>query len=244
MLACHIIAVTLFCALLCWPTSANSSEPLRFARCKDLPETDVAEAIIRKLMKNLNTPVHIISYSAARVTQEILSGNVVGEIERIKSYGDKHSTLLRVTPPIYYLISAVYAKKNRHIVINTKKDLANYTIGVIRGIQHSDDAVEGMNKVLRVTSSKNLFKMLQAERMDLLITSEIDGRMMLKKMHLSDNIELVGELARLETFIYLNPSAYSLQERISQELIRMQKTGDLQAIAYQAELRLEAIDHQ
>jgi polar amino acid transport system substrate-binding protein len=244
MRICHFINVSLFCGLLYWPVFINASEPLKFARCENLPETDVTEIIIRQLMKNLEIPVHIVSYPAARVTQEILSGKVVGEIERINSYGDRYSSLLRVTPPVYYLRSAVYAKKNRHIVINTKKDLANYTIGVVRGIQHSDDAVEGLNKVLRVTNSKNLFKMLQAGRMDILITSEIDGRLTLKKMNLSDDIELVGELAYLETFIYLHPNAHSLQERISQELIRMQKTGDLQAIAYQAELQLEAIANQ
>jgi polar amino acid transport system substrate-binding protein len=230
-----------FCSLVCGSALAYSIEPLKFARCENLPETDVTEIIIRRVMKNINVPVRIISYPAARVTQEILSGNAIGEIERIKSYGDKHSSLLRVTPPIYYLVSAVYAKKNRHIVIHTKKDLAHYSVGVVRGIQHSDDAVEGLHDVVRITNSKNLFKMLQAERMDLLITSEIDGRMQIRNMKLSNDIELVGELAHLDTFIYLSPHASSLQEKISQELIRMKKSGELQQVAFGAEAQLEAL---
>ena len=95
-------------------------------------------------MANLNINVDIRAFPPARATTENVSARVAGEIERIYSYGVKYPTLVRVTPSYYSQTSVVYAQKSRQLNISSKEDLKKYRVGVVRGVKHTDDLVEGL----------------------------------------------------------------------------------------------------
>jgi polar amino acid transport system substrate-binding protein len=205
-------------------------KPYMFARCESLAETDIAEVILKKAMKNINLPVKVISFPPVRIVSQIISGKVVGEVDRIESYGFRYPFLLRVVPSHYKLTSVAFVKKTNHIKIKRVDDLKQYKVGAVRGIQHSDDALKDFPNTIRVVDSYVLFKMLNANRFDIGITSGIDGVAKLKELGMTDLIEPIYTFAELDLFIYLRHDQYELHRLLSKELTRMQIAGELAAI--------------
>jgi hypothetical protein len=217
---------------------AHSASPLRFARNENFPEQDVAEAVFRRAMGNLKLDVLIDPLPPARANMLNLSGVVVGEVARIDSYGMKNPGLIRVEPGHYYLTTVVFARKDRGIKIAAPADLAQYKVAHVRAVQHSADFVKGLPSVRESNNSESLFNLLEAERVDLIITTGVDGQRMLQQMGLADQIEAVAELARRDLFVYLGPGYAQWKAPISQELARMAASGEMAKVIAESEQQL------
>ena len=92
-------------------------------------------------------------------------------------------------------------------------------------------------------NSESLFSLLEAGRVDVVVTTGVDGRMMLQQMQMADAVEAVAELARRELFVYLNPEFKQWQQPISLELQRMKASGEMaEIIAAQEQLLVDAVE--
>jgi ABC-type amino acid transport substrate-binding protein len=186
-------------------------------------------------MRNLKVPVVVDAVPPARANMLVLSGAVAGEVARIDSYGQKNPMLIRVEPSLYYLTSVAFARKDRAIKLFGVADLAHYQVVHIRGVQHSTDIVKELPQLRELNNSESMFSLLMAARVDVAITTGLDGRMMLKKMQMGDEIEAVAELARRDLFVYLNPNYEKWKKPISDELARMKATGEMAKIITERE---------
>lgn len=220
-----------------------TAESLRFARNENLPEQDVAEAILLQAMRNLHVTVEVDAVPPARANMLNLTGAVVGEVARIESYGEKNPSLIRVEPGHYYLTSVAFARKDHGIKLAGAADLAQFKVAHIRGVQHSTDLVKDLPYMRESNNSESLFSLLEAERVDVVITTGVDGRMMLQQMQMTDDVEAVAELARRDLFVYLNPQSRQWQKPISEELARMSASGQMaNIIAAQEQLLVDAAE--
>nr|WP_315485444.1 transporter substrate-binding domain-containing protein [uncultured Undibacterium sp.] len=123
----------------------------------------------------------------------------------------------------------VYFKKNSLFKVESIKDLVNLRIGHIHGVQHSLDIVQGLPDAQTVSDSKNLFTMLFADRFDAVITTDIDGDIMLERLNLGNDVRSTV-LVTKELFVYLNQSSAHLAEKIGAELKRMKKNKEIEKI--------------
>lgn len=234
----RIMRILTLLSLLLATFIASAELPLRFARNENLPEQDVAEAVFRQAMLNLKQEIVVDAVPPARANMLDLSGAVTGEIARIESYGTKNPSLIRVEPGHYYLTSVAFVRKDSGIKLSGVYDLAQYRVAHIRGVQHSTDIVKGLPQVRESNNSESLFSLLEAGRVDVVITTGVDGRMMLRQMQLADEIEPVAELARRDLFVYLSPGHQQWKGPISQELKRMKASGEMAKIIAEQEQHL------
>lgn len=234
----HCVSLCVFFCAALGAFSCMAATPLVFARNENLPEQAVAEAIFTQAMQNLKLAVEVKAEPPARANQSNLSQQVAGEIARISSYADKNPSLIKVSPSYYSLISVVYARKNSHLRVAKVDDLIPYKVAHIRGVQHSADLVKRLPDVQLAVGSESLFKMLNANRVDAVITTEIDGKIMLQRLHFDRSIEPIAVLAQRDLFIYLNQSSQALAEPISTELTRMKNTGEIKSIIERMEFEL------
>ncbi len=233
----------LMLAVLLLVSLTATAESLRFARNENLPEQDVAEAIFLQAMRNLKVSVEIDAVPPARANMLNLSGTVAGEVARIESYGAKNPSLIRVEPGHYYLTSVAYARKDHNVTLSSVTDLAQYKVAHIRSVQHSTDIVKDLPFMRESNNSESLFSLLEAGRVDVVVTTGVDGRMMLQQMQMADAVEAVAELARRELFVYLNPEFKQWQQPISLELQRMKASGEMvKIIAAQEQLLVDAVE--
>jgi len=180
-------------------------------------------------LKNIKLDVQVQALPPARATKHNKSLHLSGEIARIHSYRESHPDLIRVIPSYYQLISVVYVKKNSHVKIESIKDLENLRMGHVHGVQHSLDIVQGLPRAQTVSDSRNLFTMLFADRFDAVITTDLDGDIMLERLKLANDVRstVVGTK---ELFVYLNKSSAHLAEELGLELARMKKNKDIEKI--------------
>ena len=233
----------LMLAVLLLVSLTATAESLRFARNENLPEQDVAEAIFLQAMRNLQVSVEVEAVPPARANMLNLTGAVAGEVARIESYGEKNPALIRVEPGHYYLTSVAFARKDHGIKVTDAADLAQFKVAHIRGVQHSTDIVRDLPFMRESNNSESLFSLLEAGRVDVVVTTGVDGRMMLQQMQMADAVEAVAELARRELFVYLNPEFKQWQQPISLELQRMKASGEMaEIIAAQEQLLVDAVE--
>jgi polar amino acid transport system substrate-binding protein len=230
--------IFLLVLVLLIPLTTTAQTPLRFARNENFPEQDVAEAVFRHVMHNLQVDVLVDPLPPARANLLNLTGVVVGEVGRIENYGVKNPALIRVEPGHYYLTTVVFARKDHGIKISGPADLAQYKVAHVRGVQHSADFTKDLPFVRESNNSESLFNLLEAERVDLIITTGVDGQRMLRQMGLTDQIEAVAELARRDLFVYLGPSYAQWKDPISKELARMAASGEMAKVIAEAEQQL------
>jgi polar amino acid transport system substrate-binding protein len=228
-----MITLVIACHLL-WFSSSAMARELQLVRNEKALEQLVAEQLLTDIYQRAGLTLHVEPLPGARANAMMLSGDKDGEVARIKSYFDKNPTLLRVDPPYYFLTSTVFAKAGRGIAIKDAADLAKFRVGIVRGIAHAEAATADLSKVERVVNYEQLYRMLDADRIDLAIDTGINGRAILQTLGLS-RLEPVGDIARLELYHGLNPSHKNLPAAIGNVIQKMKKSGELDKLVRKTE---------
>ena len=82
--------------------------------------------------------------------------------------------------------------------------MQGYRIGIVRGVKHSQLCTQGMENVFVGDDLTGVLRMLNAGRVDLLITARINGLLMAKKLGLD---AIKPFIAAIEPFLGLSLSA-------------------------------------
>lgn len=186
----------------------------------------VAAKLITDIYKKAGMSAEVTPVPGVRANAVALSGEKDGEAGRIGPYFVKNPTLVKVEPSHYYLSSAAFAKKDKNVVIKSKEDLKKYRVGIVRGIAHGEAATEGLSGVQAVSSYEQLYKMLDGDRIDVVIDEGINAPVTLKKIGLT-NIVQVGEIARLDLYHSLTPAKKDWAPKISAAIKAMKDSGEL-----------------
>jgi len=218
-LVCPILLV---CSLHPLPLLANS--PVQLTRIEKNPDQYIASRILTDIYQRAGIPMAIKAVPSLRATQMLSEGKSDGEVARIASYVQLNPKFQLVTPAYYAINSAAFSIKP--VRIKSISDLKPYKIGIIKGIQRSEELVKNLNHVERVSDFKALFLMLKSGRFDVIIDSELSSRYMAKKYGVTD-IHLIGILARHDVHHILSPANKELATKISAEIETLKKSGEL-----------------
>jgi polar amino acid transport system substrate-binding protein len=112
------------------------------------------------------------------------------------------------------------------------KSLSSYRIGVRRGIRLTNLRTQGMNRYI-VNSNERLFHILDAERIDIIAVSLMDGLKILRKLNFPKIKVLSPPVESLKMYHYLHKKHYKLVPKINAVLQVMQKEGLIQQIRKQ-----------
>jgi ABC-type amino acid transport substrate-binding protein len=184
-----------------------------------------------------------------RALAESSEGRADGEVHRIFEIGDVYPTLLRVPTPINYIEPSVFSKKHDFEVTNCVA-LQGYRIGIVRGVKHSQLCTQGMENVFVGDDLTGVLRMLNAGRVDLLITARIAGRvdllitaringlLMAKELGLDAIKPLSPPLSRFWVYHYLHERHKDLVPTINAVFKAMQESGELETLREQAAQQL------
>ena len=213
-------------ALLALTTTGARAQTLQLARNEKAIEQTIAESLLKEIYSRAGLEFKAEPLPGARANASTLQGEKDGEVARIPPYFEKNPTLIRVDPPYYYLSSGVFAKAGRQLVIKSKADLANYRVGIVRGIAHAETATAGLKNLEVVDRYEQLYRMVEAGRIDLAIDTGINGRATLAALHIG-SVEAAGEVARLDLHHVLGPKHSALAPKLSAVIQAMKKSGEL-----------------
>ena len=218
-------------------TGGVAAQELQLAENEKALEQAVAEKLLRVIYQTAGLSFIAEPLPAARANVMALAGQKDGEVARISTYASKNPPLIRVDPPYHYLTTSVFAKTERKLSLRTKADLRGFRVGFVRGVAHAEAAVTGVSNVTLVSSYEQLYRMLDAGRIDLAIDTGVNGRKMIRSMKLAD-IGEAGELARFSLHHILHPRHEKLVPRLGEVINQLKMNGDLDRLAVRFEAEM------
>jgi polar amino acid transport system substrate-binding protein len=139
--------------------------------------------------------------------------------------------------PINYIEPSVFSKKHGFEVTDCAA-LQGYQVGIVRGVKHSQLCTHGMENVFVGDDLTSVMRMLDAGRIDLLITARINGLLMAKELGLDAIKPLSPPLSRLWVYHYLHERHKDLIPTIDAVFKAMQESGELEVLREQAAQQL------
>ncbi len=205
-----------------------SMDTIKIAKMES-PDHFLAMRVVGAAYIRLNIPIEFIELPGPRALESSSRGEIDGELSRIYSVGEKYPTLIRVPTPISYFKPSVFSK-NKHIKVNGWSSLKGYDIGFMRGMKYAERGLRDHDpeKLSISVVERHSFLMLSKNRIDIAISSQINGLIILKKLKLNQIHCLKPPLERLLTYHYLHEKNKKLIPKLDKILKQMVKRGEME----------------
>jgi ABC-type amino acid transport substrate-binding protein len=163
------------------------------------------------------------------------SGDTDGELHRIYDFhkvsNNKYPNLIRIESELLSTRMIIYSKKN--IVINSLNDLKKYSIGYYRGRKNVELLLSKLvpsQQIVKLTTDKQAFRMLSINRIDLVISENIEGKRIIKNNSNLSNIVGIYKVKESKIYSYINKKYSYLAPKIAKTIEQMKKDGTFSKI--------------
>lgn len=210
----------------------------KFGAIEGLIEQEVAKLVIPQIYSNIGYEISVTSGPANSIENKLALGFLDGEILRIFDYGEGNENVVRVPTPYYQLETMPFIRKDSGVEVNTIEDLKKYRIGVVKGVKHTQKVTEGHPKVVMLSKTTQLLKLLEKGKVDVVLTNTIDGILALEKLKL-DNVEpSENAIATEPLYHYLYKTNAHLIPKVDNSIKELKASGALNLMLRKAELRI------
>jgi ABC-type amino acid transport substrate-binding protein len=204
---------------------AQGKEAFRIAKMES-PDHRLLMRVVSEAYDRLQIPIEFIEFPGKRSLYEANSGYVDADLSRIKEIEKEFTSLRRVPTSIFWFEATVFSK-NKDLRINGWESLRELRIGVMRGMVYAERGVKNFPRVTIVDKPVHLFKMLDSDRIDVVIFSDINGLALIKELRLSSIQALKPPLERIEAFHYVHKKHEALVPKLNAIFQEMKSSGQL-----------------
>ncbi len=195
----------------------------------DSPDHELITHIVEKAYSKLGISVEFIEYPGKRALSESAKGAVDAELSRIFEVGEEHPTLIRIPTPIFWFNAIVFAK-NKDLKIENWNSIRELKVGIIRGMRFSEIGTRDFPSVVAIENPLNLYKLLEADRVQVVVFSDLNGAYYLHQGHFKNIHALSPSLQRIESYHYVHEKHRDLVPRLDAEFKRMKASGELESM--------------
>ena len=189
----------------------------------------VGAPILKEAYAKLGMSLKLYMVPAKRALAASSAGATDGEVNRIGKVATRFPTLRQVGGPVLPLQGRAFVF-GKSPSIKSWEDLRPYRIGVVRGVPFSDKPTQGMDRIL-AKDPAHLFKLLVHDRIDIAITTSLNGRYTIGKHYPKKNIRALGPpVLTIDTYHYLHEKHRGLIPRVAKVLAEMKESGRIDAI--------------
>lgn len=212
------------------PPPPDAPATLHVAGADDSAASDTAEAILQRAYARAGLALHVEPLPAPRASQRLDAGLLDGEVARIGPYFEAHPALLRVGPPLMQVSLVAYVRADAGFTVRVVGDLRGRRVGIVRGLLQSQRLVAGLDRVTEVTSGTQLYRMLAAGRLDVVVDAPLNQRRHTAQLGLR-NVVAQATLCEQPAYHGLHRRHAALAPRLAAALEAMQASGELAALA-------------
>jgi len=207
---------------------AQDKTLLIFSGIEGSVNSEISMQVLEKAYAKLGLQIQYRPLPGERALRASNSGAVDGEVFRIANIQKRYKNLIPVPTPINSLQALAFTK-DKDIVLQDWQSLKRYRIGIQGGIKFAERTTKGMNPVV-VDTNKQLFRMLDSGRIDVLIAAESNGLKTLADLRMKGIHALPPLIQPYPLYHYLHKKHAGLVERLDAVLQSMQASGEIRAI--------------
>ena len=191
--------------------------------------TGFFDILVSRAFKMAGLNLKLVRTPPERALLNANAGIDDGELARIKGINKTYKNLVRV-PEKLIDWNFVALTRNSDIMVSDWNDLQKYDIGFIRGWKILENNTSRHSKVSIVRSRRELFSMLDKNRIDIALYTKWMGLAIVKKNNITGIRVLEPPLAIREMYIYLHKKNSSHVANIANALKKMKESGEYQKL--------------
>ena len=207
-------------------------QTIQVAQLKNTPDHILGGMLLKAIYNQANIPLELVITPSARALVQSSAGKLDGELQRIYALADSYPTLIRVPTPFTYFEPAAFTT-NTKIKINGWRSLHGLNVGMVRGMKFAELGLQGMEGIQQVTGSDQLFNMLSAGRVDVIVSARFNGLYHIARFNLHNIKQLEPVLERHELYHYLHVKHKKLVPIIDTAIQSMTKNNELHRLRRQ-----------
>lgn len=189
--------------------------------------SDIAEVVIKEAYQRIGLEVNIIRLPAKAAIMRASKGKSDAELFRVNNINQQFTQLIKLPVPIN-VVEATIASLSNEINVQTWNDLSQYDFSIRQGIKYSENATAHLERHV-VKHNEQLFKMLQAKRVDLIVLSRLTGLLAQQDPQYKTFIIPSHSIETYNLFHYMHQNNVHLVEPLTKALEQLQKEGFIKA---------------
>ncbi len=224
-----LLSFTPFLALLLilMPTSAISQQTIKVATFNS-PFSTVMREVMLEAYKRIDIDAQILHLPGKRALKLSSMGAVDAELYRMGFINETSPDLIKVPVPLYLFEIRAFSK-NFDFKPDGWQSLQNYKVGVVSGVKITARNTEGMQKEA-VNSVRHMFALLQNERIDIALTTNIAGSIAMKELKLNSIKALEPAVHSFPVYHFVHKNKRELVPKLTAALTQMKNQGVINQI--------------
>lgn len=203
----------------------EGKETFRIAKM-DSPDHRLIMRVVGEAYEHLQIPVEFVEFPGKRSLYEANAGTVDADLSRIKEVEQEFTSLRRVPTPVFWFEATVFSKR-KDLKINGWDSLRGLRIGIMRGMIYAERGVKDFPRLTVVDRPIHLFKMLDSDRIDIAIFSDLNGLHIIKELKLTSIHALKPPLERINGYHYIHKKHEHLLPKLDSIFQEMKNSGQM-----------------
>jgi len=219
-------------------SSLAHAQQIRIASIDDqIPRLIVTQSIMSQIYQRLGHTMTLVNFPAKRTLVEVNRGSAEGELARGSIIEADNPNLIRIPYPIGTVKLVTIQIKNTP-QISQIADLKNHRIGILRGLVAAEKITEQLPREM-YNDLTALFKGLINNRVDVILFTKLGAEHYIRKFKLEDKLVISAQpLLEIPLYHYLHQRSHGIAQALSEEMKKMNTTGELQDLIKIQEQRL------
>jgi polar amino acid transport system substrate-binding protein len=227
------IAALIFVVLLGCPL-AIAGETIVFNTANDPPNsTDdhrgIGDRIMSEAFRRLDIPLVIEKMPSERSLINANQGIDDGNFARVEGMEALYPNLVRVPEAVTRFQFVVFTR-NVEGAVTGWDSLKPYDVGIITGWKILEKNIVGTRSLTMVSDEAQLFNLLTAGRVDVVVYDRVQGLHFLEKEKIGGVRVLESPLAVRDMYPYVNKKHQVLAAKLAEELGKMRNDGTIDRI--------------
>ena len=189
----------------------------------------VGREILKTAYAQLGVTVEFLEVTPQRGLMDSSTGVTDGEVQRIAQVAAKYPTLLRIDPPLIVIELAVFTNK-QEVIDAGIEGLSQFHVGRLSGVVALEELTRGFERQWIGDSQVELFRMLEAGRLEAVISNVVVAELVMQKLGLQNIRPERLPIRRIQVYHYLHKKNADLAGDISGVLQEMLMDGSKDVI--------------
>lgn len=188
-------------------------------------QTGYLDLILKEAFRRAGLKAEIQMMPAERCLQDANAGVSDGDIGRIRRVDDHYPSLVLVDEPIIESRDFVAFSIHKDFRTEDWSSLKPYHVGIMRGWKIFESNVVGTQSLIKMDSTRSLFKLLMNDRADVVLNARIDGLYTVRQLGIENIRIMEPPLASLALYLFLHKKNSAIIPKIETALKAMKSDG-------------------